>query len=115
LRGALFSMVRELMHNAGKHARACHLEVSLKRVEDDIEICVKDDGIGFDVAEVLLRHDKRYCLGLFGIRQRIELLGGTMTIDSGREKGTRVVLRVPLKSELSEMKEERHEDTGHAC
>jgi len=77
--------------------------VSLNGVEDTIEISVEDNGTGFDAKEVLLQGNKKNCLGLFSIKQRIEYLGGGMTITSQPGAGSRITLRVPLRAEISEV------------
>jgi PAS domain S-box-containing protein len=106
LRGTLYRMVRELLHNIAKHARAEHASVSLNCVNNFFEICVEDAGAGFDAAEVLMQGNKNNCVGLFSIKQRIEYLGGSMTIDSRPDAGSRITLRVPLRSELPEVQGE---------
>jgi signal transduction histidine kinase len=100
LRGTLYRMVRELLHNIAKHAWAEQVTVSLTTTEGAIEIRVEDNGIGFDATEVLLQGNRNHSIGLFSIKQRIEYLGGSMTMDSQRGAGTRVTLRVPSQSEL---------------
>lgn len=106
LRGTLYRMVRELLHNIAKHAGAEHVSVSLNCTETVTEICVEDNGSGFDAAEFMLQGNKNNCIGLFSIKQRIEYLGGSMTVDSRPGAGTRVTLRVPLRSEIPEVRGE---------
>jgi PAS domain S-box-containing protein len=106
LRGTLYRMVRELLHNIEKHAATEHVSVSLQSVGTAFEICVADSGTGFDAAEVLFQGNKNNCLGLFSIKQRIEYLGGSMTIDSQPGAGCRITLRVPVHSELPEIQGE---------
>lgn len=95
-RGTLYTMVRELLLNVAKHAKAKNVVVSLERVEEDIEIRVEDDGAGFVPSQVCLPTGKKSCLGLFSIKQRIEYLGGTMHTDSEPGRGTRITLIVPI-------------------
>jgi signal transduction histidine kinase len=96
LRGGLYRMVRELLFNAVKHARANTVAVSVKNVEIGVEIGVEDDGCGFDTSRLFQYRDKRICLGLSSIKERIEYLGGSMEIDSKPGHGTRVYLSVPV-------------------
>ncbi|MRR59384.1 MAG: PAS domain S-box protein, partial [Deltaproteobacteria bacterium] len=103
LRGTLYRMVRELLHNIAKHACAEHASVSLNCVNNAFEIRIEDTGSGFDAAEVLLQGNKNNCVGLFSIKQRIEYLGGSMTIDSQPGEGSRITLRVPVHSEHPEV------------
>jgi len=96
LRGGLYRMVQELLFNAVKHARAQTVAVSVKSVESGVEICVEDDGCGFDASRLFQYGDKRNCLGLFSIKERAEYLGGSMKIDSKPWRGTCVNLIVPI-------------------
>jgi PAS domain S-box-containing protein len=98
LRGTLYTMVRELLLNVAKHAKAKNVVVSVEKVEENLEIRVEDDGAGFDLAQVCQPTRKRSCLGLFSIKQRIEYLGGTLNTDSEPGRGTRITLLVPLNS-----------------
>ncbi len=95
LRGALFRSARELLANVARHAHARHVRVVLRRVESILELRVEDDGVGFDAArtEALAVRDGGF--GLFSIRERLEGLGGAMTVDSRPGDGTRVTLSVP--------------------
>ena len=103
LRGTLYRMVRELLHNIEKHAGAEHVSVSLNCFADTIEISVEDNGSGFDAAQVLLPGNKNNCIGLFSIKQRIEYLGGSMAIASQPGAGSRITLRVPVNPERPEV------------
>ncbi len=96
LRGGLYSMVRELLFNAVKHARAKEVSVTVSNIEGGIDIRIGDDGCGFDPSRLLRDRDKSARLGLFSIKERIEYLGGSMNIDSKPGGGTRVYLFVPL-------------------
>jgi PAS domain S-box-containing protein len=96
LRGTLYAMVRELLLNVAKHAKAKNVVVSVEKVEENIEIRVEDDGAGFDPSQVCRPTGKKSCLGLFSIKQRIEYLGGTMNTDSEPGRGARITLLLPL-------------------
>ena len=98
LRGTLYTMVRELLLNVAKHAKAENVVVAVEKVEEYIEIRVEDDGAGFDLSQVCQPTGKKSCLGLFSIKQRIEYLGGTLNTDSEPGRGTRITLLVPLNS-----------------
>lgn len=93
----LYRSVRELLVNAAKHAKAGHVRVVVDRIDNDIQITVEDDGIGFDTSRLEDRspHETEG-FGLFSIRQRLTHMGGAMYIQSDCTKGTKVVLRAPL-------------------
>jgi PAS domain S-box-containing protein len=97
LRGTLYTMVRELLLNVAKHAKAKNVVVSVEKVAERIEIRVEDDGAGFNPSQLCRPSREKSCLGLFSIRQRIEYLGGTMLTDSEPGRGTRITLLVPLE------------------
>ncbi len=109
LRGGLYRIVRELLFNAVKHARAKEIAVSVTDCAGGLAISVEDDGCGFDPSLLFQCGEKGMSLGLFSVKERIEYLGGCMNIDSKPGKGTRVHLFVPLPT--AHGGEYVHEDT----
>ena len=101
----LFQSVRELLINVIKHARAHEVALDIRREIDCIKITVADDGIGFDVDEVLSSPSRGRSIGLFNIRERLDYIGGTLDIDSEPGRGSRFVLVAPLKAGLHATKE----------
>jgi len=95
----LFQMVRELMLNAAKHARARHAEVSIRREGDNLLIDVADDGVGFDPDQLETRRGKPQSFGLFNVRERAHCIGGILRIDSRPGRGTKASLTVPVWQE----------------
>jgi signal transduction histidine kinase len=91
---ALFRVVQEGLTNIAKHSQASRSWVSLKIKEREVEVVVKDNGVGFEVDKVI--HYPQRSLGLFGIRERVELMGGTFTVESQPGAGTRLHIVVPL-------------------
>ncbi len=93
----LFDSVRELLFNAVKHARVDTVRVLVRQPsEGQVEITVSDDGPGFDPAKVSPVGQEGGGFGLFGMRERLGLIGGTMQVDSAPGKGSRFVLTAPL-------------------
>jgi signal transduction histidine kinase len=93
----LFEAVRELLFNVVKHADAPQARVRLKRSGDSqIEIRVEDDGAGFTTTECP-SGSTAPGLGLFSVRERLELLGGHMEIRSAPGQGTAVRLLAPCR------------------
>ena len=82
---------------ASKHSQATNLWVRMGMRDRSFVVQVEDDGIGFDVADIESRYDERGSLGMINLRERTELLGGQLRIESAPGKGTRVTLLVPLK------------------
>ena len=88
---ALFRIIQESLTNVVLHAQATRVDVLLSLHNQHIVAIVEDDGVGFlDTSPGLEDH-----LGLFGMRERIEMLGGTFTIESSPGKGTTVKAEVP--------------------
>lgn len=88
---ALYRVVQEAMTNVVRHAGAKRVDVLAERRGDRVQVMVEDDGVGFD--SLLVRPGEH--LGLLGMRERAEALGGTLTIESRPGGGTTVVAEVP--------------------
>jgi signal transduction histidine kinase len=93
---ALFRSVQEAVNNIARHSRAENALIEIDRSADGLQIEIEDDGVGFDLGEVTSTVDSGRGLGLTGLRERMELLGGTADIDSSPGDGTRVRFTVPL-------------------
>ncbi|MBV9121558.1 MAG: HAMP domain-containing protein [Chloroflexi bacterium] len=87
---ALFRIVQEALTNVAKHAGASLARVRLRRAAGRLELLVHDNGRGFDPDQV--QHDR---LGLFGIQERVALLGGSFNVDTKRGRGTELQVTVP--------------------
>jgi two-component system, NarL family, sensor kinase len=95
--GDLFRIAQEAVVNAGRHADASRVEISLRSVGAQVELRVADDGHGFD--DINGRNgfsSKPGHLGLASMRERAELLDGELTIESS-DRGTRVMVLAPLR------------------
>ncbi len=93
---ALFQMVRELLINVAKHAKADRVKLSVGRVSDRIIIDIADDGIGFNKSGSFWDRSKKSGFGLFNIRQRMGHMGGEFVIETETGMGTRITLLLPL-------------------
>lgn len=91
---ALSRIAQEAMMNAGKYAGAREVQIALSFAGDAIRLVVQDDGAGFELEE-LSGPSRQGGLGLYGMRERAALLGGSLTIESGVGRGTRVSLVMP--------------------
>lgn len=101
-RVTLYQMVRELLQNVAKHAKAKSVKISVGKVSGKIEVIVADDGPGFDSLHNMWRNNKKDGFGLFNIRKRIEYLGGDLTIESEIGRGTSATLLLPIKNRESD-------------
>ena len=91
----LVRATRELLANVAKHAQARRVAVTLEEVDETVELCVADDGVGFDPSDLpdALRAGH---IGLASLQSRAEALGGALVVQSSRA-GTRVIVRVPVE------------------
>jgi two-component system sensor histidine kinase DegS len=94
-RTVMFRVAQEALTNVSRHARATRVELSITRIPDAIRMEISDDGKSFHVGNALLaKNPKR--LGLIGMKERIEMIGGRLSIESAPGKGTTVRADVPL-------------------
>lgn len=95
-RTALFRVVQSALNNVARHAKATHVIVKIEKRDGLIGLEVRDDGQSFQVDRVLL--SKRFKrLGLLSMRERIEMFGGTLDVESIPGKGTTVSATMPFE------------------
>ncbi len=109
---ALYRVVQEGLTNASKHARAGRVTVRLGREANSIRCSVEDNGSGFDAGSVLSKRGRRG-LGLMGMRQRVEALNGSFTINSKPGRGTELAITVP--SEVKDANNRPHRRRPRHC
>ena len=97
LENALYRIVQEALTNACKHSKSKKVTVTMTQEGQDVRLEVRDWGIGFDPESVEKGH-----FGLEGIRQRVRLLGGRLTIESTPGSGTLVQVVVPILEKQDE-------------
>ncbi|NPA91269.1 MAG: GAF domain-containing sensor histidine kinase [Chloroflexi bacterium] len=98
--GIIFSIVQEAFNNLRKHARAQHVWIRLLRDGDVVRVEIEDDGVGFDVKQVLDQYDERNSFGLLNMREQAELLDGRLTFLSPSprlQRGTLVRVEFPYE------------------
>jgi len=88
-----YRVVQESLLNVSEHADTDAAQVVVERTEDDLQVEVVDDGVGFD-PEVLDDHSPS--LGLNGVRDAVERLGGSFAVDAAPGEGTRVTATLPI-------------------
>ena len=92
----LFRIVQEALSNVLQHAKANRVSVRLVIDLDKLTVTITDDGIGFDMGQVLHNPEKWDHFGVRGILERAKLVGGEAKIDSKKGRGTSIVVEVPL-------------------
>ncbi|MBW8349452.1 sensor histidine kinase [Bacillus sp. IITD106] len=88
---ALFRLIQESVQNALKHSKASEIVVKFERRRESINVVVKDNGVGFNPEEK--RSDS---FGLIGMKERIVILEGVLSIDSSPLTGTTITMQIPL-------------------
>ena len=92
-----YQVAREAIRNALRHAKASAVTIQIADREGDLRITVEDDGMGFEPDSV----DQQAHFGLALMRERIEIAGGVLYVDSRIGEGTRIIARLPSTPELS--------------
>lgn len=91
----LYRVAQECLRNVLKHAKAKRVSVTLSGKSSRIQLCVKDDGIGFDPEEARTR----MTLGLISMNERLRQVNGSLKLNSSPGRGTRIECVVPLRLE----------------
>lgn len=96
VKSTLFRISQEAMNNILRHAQAKHARISLDQQNGEMILEIEDDGVGFDVAQASEQAVALQRLGLLGIQERAQLVGGRVNLESTPGKGTRLSVCVPL-------------------
>ena len=97
---ALFRAVQEGLTNVARHADAAGVSLVLERRRGKVGVVLEDDGRGFDVEAAAAEAARAGRLGLLGMRERLELLGGTLEVESSPGSGTTLFARLPYRREI---------------
>ena len=89
----IFRAIQELLSNACRHSQANQIRIQVDTTEASVNVSVEDNGEGFDVEQAL-----ENSMGIKVIKDRIEILGGNITIDSAIGQGTRIAFHVPASA-----------------
>ena len=97
----LFRVMQEALQNAAAHAQASQTWVHLTFLPGSIQLEVEDNGQGFDLAHILAQPDGH--LGIVGMNERAQTLGGSLSIETSPQAGVKVVLEIPLERKGEDM------------
>jgi signal transduction histidine kinase len=98
---AAFRIVQEAISNANRHAQAKNVHVQVCCERQLLCLCIRDDGVGFDMDEVMCAADPHAGFGILGMRERARIAGGKLVVYSEPGYGTRVEAEFPLPSSES--------------
>jgi PAS domain S-box-containing protein len=96
LETACFRVAQEALTNVARHAQAQHVSVELRPGPPELQLIIRDDGVGFDVRAALERAAHGASLGLLGMQERVLLVGGQIDIESTPAQGTEIRARFPM-------------------
>ena len=100
LETTLFRVIQEAVNNIAKHAHAKNVVISLQFKKSAIRVHIRDDGRGFDVQEAISSKDRPRGLGLLGMKERVELMNGSLNIRSRPGGGgTKIDIEIPINYE----------------
>ena len=94
----LYRVIQEAFTNIIKHAKADKVNITLQKKKSDLILTITDDGVGFDMDKIKTTSGRKP-IGLFGMQERIYILGGKFNIKSDINKGTEIYIKVPIKEE----------------
>lgn len=99
---SLYRVLQEALTNIAKHAGAKQVQVALRDEGQAVSLTVTDNGQGFDPRAVLTGNSRPAGIGLMGMQERLQILGGRLIIESTPEKGTRLEARIPREVKVSQ-------------
>jgi PAS domain S-box-containing protein len=92
----IYRIVQEALTNIGKHANPEHVNITAARKGSLVRFVIQDDGKGFELSEVL---DSAKGLGLASMEERLNMVGGYLSIETGKNQGTRLSFSIPVRPE----------------
>jgi len=93
----LFRIVQEALNNIHRHSRASEASITLECQGNEVRVTISDNGKGFELPKQLSDFTRRGKLGLTGMAERAQLIGGELDVSSQEGKGTQLVVRVPTR------------------
>lgn len=103
--GGLFRWAQGAIGNIMQHSQAKNVDISLKRQDDELILCIKDDGKGFEVIELTTIDESGRGAGLFSMKERMKLLGGNCLVQSQPGHGATTTARIPITWSTTDAKD----------
>ena len=95
----IYRVCQEILNNVIKHAQASRIELGVQRLDGGVQFSVMDNGIGFDVGQILASSLKDRGMGLAYMEEQVRMFGGTISISSKPREGTRINITIPFPKE----------------
>jgi PAS domain S-box-containing protein len=93
----IYRVLQEALNNIAKHSQADVVHLSIRKRDKNIELCIKDNGMGFDLVDSRSKESPKRGLGLASMKERTEYSGGSLDIKSGRSTGTIILASWPCQ------------------
>jgi len=100
-RTVLYRVAQEALTNVARHAQASRVEMCIQNLPGAVLMLIRDDGKSFEVDQVVQAR-RSQCLGLLGMRERVEMVGGTFGVESAPGHGTTVRAQIPFHKTAKE-------------
>ncbi len=111
----LYRIIQEALNNVAKHSGATRVALVLRHTADHVHAIIEDDGRGFDAHVASQSGNGSARLGLLGIQERLDMVGGNFKVESAPERGATLLVRIPIpKAHEKEKKEKRSENSRAA-
>ncbi len=98
----IFRNIQEALNNIIKHSQAKEFSVQIINSKENIDVIISDDGVGVPNEYFLSKDLKEFGIGIFGMKERVENLKGTFRINSDKNQGTSIIIKLPKIGELIE-------------
>jgi signal transduction histidine kinase len=101
LKTVIYRVMQEAMNNIAKHSKANGVVLMIRKTDQEIQLVIRDNGQGFDMSEARSRGATARGLGLESMRERVELAGGSFTMESTKGTGTTIRASWPVEQRSS--------------
>lgn len=112
IEATIFAIVQETVNNAIKHAQAETILVTLTETANGVHASIEDDGLGFDLENVMKNYETRGSLGMINLRERAESIGAEFSIKSDIGQGTQIAIFVPKERSEKDKRKKKRTVTG---
>lgn len=102
-RTVLYRIAQEALTNVARHAQATRVDIDIRKFPGTVCMAIKDNGKAFQVRQLLHRKGNNH-LGLLGMRERVEMVGGRFSVESKKGQGTTIRAQIPFRNDRTQRK-----------